>query len=63
MSILSNVYKDTVDAALGEVLDRIEAAQVIGEAEDAHSFLRAVYRNPALPLGHEDASRRASVAV
>jgi hypothetical protein len=33
--------------AIGEVLDRIEAAQL----GDAHSFLRAVYGNPALLLG------------
>jgi hypothetical protein len=37
--------------ALNEVLDRIEAAQAIGEAEDAYSLLRAVYSNSSLPIG------------
>jgi hypothetical protein len=39
-----------MSAAIGEVLDRIEAAQAIDEVEDAHAFLKAVYRNPAVPL-------------
>ena len=37
--------------ALNEVLDRIEAAQSIGEAEDAYELLRSVYSNSALPIG------------
>ncbi len=37
--------------ALNEVLDRIEAAQTIGEAEDAYELLRSVYSNSALPIG------------
>jgi hypothetical protein len=36
---------------LNEVLDRIEAAQAIGEAEDAYELLRSVYSNSALPIG------------
>ena len=39
-----------MSTAIGEVLNRIEAAQAIDDVEDAHSFLRAVYRNPAVPL-------------
>lgn len=37
--------------ALNEALDRIEAAQSIGEAEDAYELLRSVYSNSALPIG------------
>src|SRR4051794_32373906 len=35
---------------IGEVLDRIETAQLINESTDAISFLKLVYQNSAMPL-------------